>query len=302
MKARVCVVIAAYGGLELLRRCLASLQGQGDALVGVIVVDNRQDAATAEVARAVCPIPVQVITPAENLGTAGGLAAGLEVALADAATTHFWILDDDAQATPGALPGLVVALVSGGAEAASSLVTDADNIVRWFPGPLIQPAWDVIRSGVTPGEFRARCGVGPLRWEWATWASLLVSRRAVETVGLPDARLWYQGTDIEYTLRISAQFPCVLATDAVTPHLPPGQNVERRARKEYWALQNGAYVAVRLPHGHRTIRSLPGNHFRYWRNRGFRPTALLASAMAFWRGAVVGRPVALEDYLRRSDA
>jgi GT2 family glycosyltransferase len=241
---------------------------------------------------------VQVITPLSNLGTAGGIAAGMTAALADRAITHVWVLDDDAVADPGALDEMLYAARNSGAEAVSAMITDAAGQVRWFPGPLSQPAWDVIRSGVTPAEFRARCGVSPLRWSWATWASLLVSRRAIDAVGLPDAQLWYQGTDIEYTLRLSAKFTCVLAPGAVCPHLPPPEDPSRRRTKDLWALQNGAFVAVHRCHGRRLLRHLPGNHFRHWRNHGWTAGALGESLRAFWRGAVRGRPVAIEEYSR----
>jgi hypothetical protein len=224
------------------------------------------------------------------------VAAGLRVFLDDPTATHAWVLDDDAVATPGTLAALLDALTTTGAEASSSMVTDARGIVTWFPGPLPQPAWSVIRSGVTPEAFRGRCGGAPARWTWATWASLVVTRRAVEAVGLPEARLWYQGTDIEYTLRLSARFKCVLAPDSVCAHLPPPTDAGRRRTKDLWSLQNGAYVAARLPHGRRIIRHLPGNHYRYWKSQRHSWRALGESVGAFWRGAILGYPVGLEKY------
>lgn len=298
MSPRVLAIIATYCRPALLRRALESLRVQGPALVGVIVVNNGGDAEVPGIAKEETRLRVEVITPASNLGTAGGVAAGLQAMLADATATHAWVLDDDAIATPGALDALLAALATAGAEAASAMVTDAQNIVTWFPGPLRQPAWDVIRRGVTPEDFREKCGAAPLRWTWATWASLLISRRAVEAAGLPEARLWYQGTDIEYTLRLSARFTCVLAPESVCPHLPPPEDAARRRTKDLWSLQNGAYVALRLRHGRRIVRHLPGNHFRYWKSQHYQLRALGESVGAFWRGAVLGHPVGLEQYAR----
>lgn len=288
MPASVQVVIATYGRPALLTRALASLVGQGPSLAGVTLVDNAADPATAGVAAA-APLPVTVLTARENLGTAGGLALGLRHAFAQPAFTHAWILDDDAVATPGALPAMLAAAEAVGAGAVTAMVTDHAGVVRWFPGPLPQPAWDVIRSGVTPEDFRARCGPTPQRWNWATWASMLITRRAVEAVGYPDAALWFQGTDIEYSLRLSARFPCVLAPLAVCPHLPPAGDPAAQRRKDLWALQNNAYIATRLPHGRRILRHLPGNHFRYWRDGRWSASALRETLAAFWQGAVLGR-------------
>lgn len=295
---RVTVIIATFCRPELLRRALASLGDQGVALAGAVIVNNGGDPESAAVAAAVSPVPVRVVTPPANLGSAGGLAAGLAAAMENAGPTHFWIMDDDAVATPGALAAMLAALVAAKAEAASAMIPNAAGKVEWFPGPLAEPAWTLVKRGVTPGEFLAACGPAPLRWNWATWASLVVSRRAVEAVGLPDARLWYQGTDIEYTLRLSARFACVLAPAAVCPHLPPEQEDARRWLKELWSLQNGAYVAGRLPHGRRILRHQPGNLFRYWRRCGGTPRALFRGLAAIWRGGILGRPVGLDEYGR----
>jgi GT2 family glycosyltransferase len=270
---------------------VASLGGQGPALAGLVVVNNGRDAVSAEVARGFRG-PVEVIEPEANLGTGGGLGRAFSAVLNATEASHLWVLDDDAVAGDGALAAMLGAAEHARADAVSPLVPDVRGIVTWFPGPLAQPAWDVIRSGVTPAQFVARCGTAPLGWNWATWASLLVSRRAVESVGLPRTDFWYQATDIEYTLRLSHRYRCVLAPAAVCPHLPPPETAERRRLKERWSLQNNAYLSVRLPHGRRALRHLPGNHYRHWRRHG----AFAESVAAFWRGAVLGRPVGADAY------
>jgi len=163
---------------------------------------------------------------------------------------------------------------------------------------LAQPAWNVIRRAVTPEDYLRQCGPAPQRWTWSIWASLLITRRAIESVGLPDARLWYQGTDIEYTLRLSAHFNCVLAPVAVCRHLRLAGSHTQRRTKELWSLQNGAYVALRLAHGRRALRHLPGNHFRYWQGQHYTFRAFLEQLGAFWRGAIRGCPVGLELHVR----
>lgn len=288
--ARVFAVVATHRRPELLARLLRSLASQGPDLAGLVVVNNGGDEASARVARGF-PLGATVLTPDRNLGTGGGLKLGFEQVLGQTPATHLWILDDDACATPGALAALLAAQAAGGAEVVSPLVPDARGIITWFPGPLAQPAWNLVRSGVTPAEFRARCGDRPLRWNWATWASLLVSRAAVEAVGPPRTDFWYQATDIEYTLRLSARFRCVLAPAAVCPHLPPPETPEQRRLKDHWSLQNHAFMSLRLRHGWRALRHLPGNHYRFWRRHGGTGGALRDSLSAFWRGAVLGQPV-----------
>lgn len=294
-RPRVYAVVATYRRAELLQRLLLSLRAQGDDLRGLVLVDNGQEPASAALARQF-PGDVRVLTPAENLGTGGGLGLGFGEILHHTDATHLWVLDDDVIAQPGALAQMLAAQSRSAAAAVSPLVPDARNLVKWFPGPLSQPAWDVIRSGVTPEQFVAQCGTEPLRWNWATWASLLVTREAVEAVGLPRTDFWYQATDIEYTLRLSHKFPCVLAPVAVCLHLPPPESIERRRLKDVWGLQNNAFLSVRLRHGWRALRHLPGNHYRFWKKYRLRGGALRESLSAFWRGAVCGMPVGADAF------
>ena len=301
--ARVHLVVATFRRPELLRRLLASVSGQDGRLAGAVVVDNGNESGTAALVAAASPVPAVVLAPDRNLGTGGGLGLGFAHLLRETTATHLWIMDDDACAAPGALAAMLEAQAAAGAGAVSPLVPDERGIITWFPGPLAQPAWDVIRHGVTPQEFRDRCGAGVLRWNWATWASLLVTREAVEAVGLPRTDFWYQSTDIEYTLRLSARFPCVLAPAAVCPHLPPPETPEQRRRKDLWSLQNNAFMSFRLPHGRRILRHLPGNHWRFWRRHRPGGGALRESLSALWRGAVLGRPVgadAYHDFIRKN--
>ena len=291
------MVVAAYRRPDCLERLLRSLATERPFLGAAVVVNNSGDDGTASVAEAASPVPVRVLTPGSNLGTGGGLAAGLAEAFGDRSVTHAWIMDDDACATPGALAAMLAAAATTGAGAVSPLLPDAAGIIRWFPGPLSQPAWDVIRSHVTPQEFLQRCGGAPLRWNWATWAGLLVTRQAHAQAGAPRSDLWFQSTDIEYTLRLSALFSCVLAPAAVCLHLPPPCSAALARRKDLWALQNNAFITFRLPHGRRILRHLPGNHYRYWRRNGGSGGALAESVSALWRGAVLGRPVGAASYV-----
>lgn len=291
-RVQVGVVTATYRRPVELAALLASLATERPALAGVCVVDNAASPETATIAAA-APVPVRVVTPESNLGCGGGVAVGLRHALGDPAITHAWIFDDDAQATPGALAALLAGLDEANADAAVPLVSDAAGRLGWFPGPLPQPAWDTVRrEGLTPAAFRARCGLTPLPWTWAPWPSLLVTRRAIETVGLPRDDYWFQGEDLEWTLRLSAHVRCVLVPAAECCHLPPSapDHRERSCLKQASMLQNNLYTATRLRHGRRALRHAPGNLLRFLRAQRFSWGALTLAARAHWLGAVRGLP------------
>jgi len=284
-------VIAAYRRPQRLRALLASLATQTTALSGVLVVDNAGDPETAAVSAA-APLAVRHLQPGRNLGCGGGVAHGLATGLADTGATHFWQLDDDTTVAAGALTALLEALESAEADVAVPLIVNPEQRVCWFPGPLPVTDWrNLGREVVTVEAFHARFGIAPLTWEWSPWTSLLLTRRAVEAVGLPRDDFWFQGEDIEFTLRLSARFRCVLAPRAVCVHYAELSPVGRTAfLKQCAQLQNYAYTCTRLVHGRRARRYLPGNLWRFLRRGGFRPAAWGAAAAALWRGAARGRP------------
>ncbi len=282
-------VIPAYGRPDLLRQALDSLATERPALAGAIVVNNGRDAATARAARAAA-VPVTVVEPACNLGTAGGIAAGMQAVLELPAATHAWILDDDSVAEPGALAAMLAAMAETGAEAAAPLIADARGEVRWVPCRLPGAERRFLREGPDQARWIARLGAAPRPWPWTIWASVVISRRAIAATGFPRLELWSQFSDIEYTLRVTARFRAVLAPRALCRHLPPETGGAGFDAKLYAALQNGNYTGLRLPHARRALRHLPGQHFRYLRHYGFRPAAWWRAAGAFWEGAVLGRP------------
>jgi hypothetical protein len=55
-------------------------------------------------------------------------------------------------------------------------------------------------------------------------------------------------------------------------------------------LQNTAYGFLRLPHGRRAAKHLPGNFLRFLRANRFSPAALQDALRALYYGAVRGKP------------
>jgi GT2 family glycosyltransferase len=285
----VYAVIPAYGGAELLARVIASLETEMPLLRGVLVVNNARDPDIDRVA-ANAHVPTTVFTPRCNLGTAGGLAFGLSEFLTLPDATHAWILDDDALATPGALDAMLSALNASGADAASSLLADADGRVRGITTRIPGKSRGFLRRGLTRNEFLQACGDAPMRWNWALWASVLITRRAIEATGFPRLELWSQFSDVDYLLRLTERHTGVLAPRALCHHIPVTSSGASFDAKLHAALQNGSYVAFRLAHGRRARRHLPGLLYRYVRHYRWRPKAMGRAVSAFWMGAVKGCP------------
>jgi GT2 family glycosyltransferase len=299
-RAEVWAVVAAFRRPGPLRALLASLEAARPQLAGAVVVNNGGDAETDRVI-AEARVPTIALRPGRNLGCGGGVAHALQRGLRETKATHFWQLDDDAIAGAGALGRLLEGLSTCGADAAVPLVTSELGRVCWFPGPLPRVMSRTLEAEVVTAErFRANFGTAARAWRWSPWTSLLMSRRAVETVGFPRDDYWFQGEDIEYTLRLSAAFHCVLIPTAECVHYASTS----RSPGAYWKkcahLQNNAYTFLRLPHGRRACRHLPGNFVRLLREEGLRPSVFAAALTALWRGAVQGRPAGVADGFRRA--
>src|SRR3954470_16023163 len=97
----VTVVVVSWQGRHLIGPCLASLRRQ-TLPHRVVVVDNGSTDGTAEFLAAEHP-EATVLATGENLGFAGGVAAGLEAV----DTPYVALLNNDAQADPGWLAALV---------------------------------------------------------------------------------------------------------------------------------------------------------------------------------------------------
>lgn len=289
----VAVVIATFRRAPELERLLASLEWVRTPLA-VLVVDNAGDEETGAVLRAARVETVHLL-PGANLGCGGGLAFGERAALEryGGRLTHLWMLDDDTEVRAGALERLLAALECEGAALACPMIVNGRGEIGWFPGLLDPAAFRAIRDVRTPVDFLASRGAAPIPFSWATGVSLLATREALEQCGPHRGDFRIRGEDLEFSLRMTARLRGIFVPDAVVAHLPrPGgdspEALAAERRKHAVMLQNVAYIGLRLPHGRRIFRTLPGNLWRFVKTWG--AGSLPEALRAFWRGGVAGRP------------
>ena len=121
---------------------------------------------------------------------------------------YIWLMDDDSMPEPDALEKLLDAagtLGDFGFLSGKTLWTDGTvcrmNVQR-----------DLNMSNIRDfSQPVIPCGA-------ATFVSLLVPARVVVDVGLPIAEFFIWADDLEYTRRISRNYPCYVVTDSVTVH------------------------------------------------------------------------------------
>jgi GT2 family glycosyltransferase len=290
----VVAVVATFRRPAELSRLIESLAQIRNGLGAAVVVDNGSDPAVRTIVEsAACTAAMRCVDPGENLGCGGGLRLAEKTALDvfGSHATHIWILDDDAVVSPDALDALTGEMKRAGADAACPMVLDERGRVAWFPGLLDAQKFRVIRGAPMPEEFARTCGDAPIPFSWCTGISLLVSRRAIDEIGFHRDDFWVRGEDLEFSLRVTARFKGIYVPKANVRHLPPKSDGATALDEEYLKhcamLQNLCYTAIRLKHGRRIARTLPGNFRRFLKT--WRARSLPDAFRAFWLGAVLGR-------------
>lgn len=293
MISRAAALIATYRRPREITRLLEALAQTAHGLELVVVVDNAGCAET-RVAVELARCRAHYVAAGENLGCGGGLRRAGEEALRIAGDrlTHLWILDDDAVPGPHTLDGLLDAMERENADAACPLVIGPDGFVGWTPGFADRASHRAAEKRATPAEFRERLGSKSLEFTWTQGISLLVSRRAIDALGLHLADYWVRGEDLEFSLRITAQFRGVFVPTVEVKHLPPPDSGAASRDGEYLKhaamLQNVAHVGLRLRHGWRIAWTVPANVARFIATWGLR--AVPDALRAVWRGAALGEP------------
>ncbi len=193
---RVIAVVVAWNRRDLLCRNLDGLAAQRRPVDGVVVIDNASTDDSAAVARE-HPVVTEVVTMPENLGGAGGFAAGIARAVVSHDADLVWIMDDDTIPTPDALAALLEARLGYDGEVAL-LASRAD----WTDGrehPMNTPRE---RFGLSDPSRARAAAVDAQEVRSASFVSILLDAAAIRTEGLPVADFFLWNDDFEYTARI----------------------------------------------------------------------------------------------------
>lgn len=204
---RVVCVVVTRDRPETLAHWLTALADQARRPDHLVLVDNGPDGRTRELLAA-SPIPHTYLPSDTNLGGAGGFAYGILTARALGAD-WVWLADDDGR--PGSdrtLATLLRCAEDKALDAVSPLVLDlADPERLAFP----------LRRGLTWARTRADLeGLRFIPRVAQLFNGALFSARALDTVGVPDPRLFIRGDEVEVhrrMVRSGLRFgTCVLAS------------------------------------------------------------------------------------------
>jgi len=195
---RVAVVVLTYDRLSDTLACLDSLKHVDWRALSVIVVDNGSSDGTAEAVRARHPA-VEVLAQERNLGFAEGNNVGIRHAL-DAGADYVFLLNNDTTLAPDVVAECVAAARRNeDAGAVCPLICFAEPpTLIWYAGADFDPRR--ARSGryreSDHGQFTAVAET-----DRVAGAAVLLSRAALERVGLLDGELFFLYEDVDWSLR-----------------------------------------------------------------------------------------------------
>jgi len=243
----VAVVVLTWNGREDTLACLASLGRVPDRPELIVVVDNASTDGTAAAVAARFP-QVELVRSPENRGFAGGNNLGIERAL-ELGADHVLVLNNDAEAEPGAIRALVEAAAvrpDAGSVGSKILFADPPDLV-WFAGADYDP-----RRGYN-GRQRGYREPDGERWggvretDRACGAAMLVPRAVFERVGAFDESLFLYAEDVEWSLRAArAGFRhYVVGESVVRHHVSAAAGGESSPLTLYYGLRNSLVVAER---------------------------------------------------------
>jgi GT2 family glycosyltransferase len=289
-QTRVSVVVVSYQVRDLLRRCLVSVQAQGEVVAEIWVVDNASSDGSADLVAREFPA-VRLIRNAVNVG----FARANNQALAQASGAVLLLLNPDTELPAGGLAALVEIFARHPRAGAAGLALhnldgSPQRSCHAFPG-VFNMALEAIglhrvalRFGVgTPYEAPVpRGGEGPV--DWVAGACFAFTRHAHERVGGLDGEIFMYGEEMDWSWRARRLgLETVFSTAASALHHGEASGEGRRgelyvlnasARVRFLRLHRGAWRAALA----RELIAL-GSLLRllYW---------LPCAALESWRGGV----------------
>lgn len=243
---KVVAITVTYNRSQTLKNCLHALLNQDRKPDHIIVVDNCSIPEEREVIRALTKDNkiITVLWLRENFGGAGGFEAGMREAMECYNPDWYWIMDDDAYPRKNCLRLLLETnntLDNVGCLAPAIYGIDLKEYQMYHHkrlSPLLLEDISVADSyeALAPVTLLdANAFVGPL-----------VSKGAVEAVGIADGSLFIYGDDTEYTYRISQVKNIFLVKEAVIEHQdPPVVNNYMQPKgwwKEYYRIRNRFFL------------------------------------------------------------
>ena len=206
IEQNVFAVVVTYNRKSLLVKCLESLLRQTRPLTSIVVVDNASTDGTGELLLTTGWLDngkIELLSQPENLGGSGGFVSGIKHAL-DKGADWAWIMDDDALPEAKALEHLLQH-VSHPTNLYGSVAIDDQSKLSW----ILTPTSSV--TGARKNIHYIEEIPETLSVAFLPFLGLLIGKKLVEQIGLPDEKFFLAADDVDYCLRARANGASIVA-------------------------------------------------------------------------------------------
>lgn len=201
IKLKVCVVIVTYNRLELLKRTLQALFSQSYPIEQIIIIDNASTDGTDEYLTLLKYLNVNNIfykKLAENLGGAGGFQVGVELAH-KTCCDWVWLMDDDGYPSDQCLSQLL--FYCNDFDFYGPLVLD-DQTQEILSFPINYKKYNIhFQTNTQLKKFTQEENENILENVLIPFNGVLLKRNLIDKIGVPQAKFFIWGDDMEYTYR-----------------------------------------------------------------------------------------------------
>lgn len=262
-------VVVSYNRAELLKACLDGLAAQTIPLEKVVVIDNGSTDDSVEVVQS-HPVGADLHILKENLGGAGGFAAGMARALDSYDPDWVWLMDDDTIPTPTAHEKLLEAARAYPNQTGRPLRVLSSRAV-WTDGRLHPMNTPRVRPGSLSIERSDAIAVDSHPIRTASFVAAFLCADACRELGLPLADYFIWGDDTHYTGTLLREGLGIQVHTSVVEH--------RTAQFASWKNDPGPrfYYDVR----NKLWVYLKSDAFQWWERIGY-----LAAAAKGWLGTL----------------
>ena len=213
MQNKIAAVVVTFNRKTLLNKCVHHILNQTVQDVDVLVIDNASTDGTEEMIREEFGNNdrVKYLNTGSNLGGAGGFSYGMKAAV-EQGYESLWIMDDDTIPEEKALEAFLETeeLLDGNYGFLSSYAKWIDGTPCEMNVPRLALSW---RENIAQ-QFDNQL----IRLETASFVSMYVKADVVKKVGLPIKEFFIWGDDLEYSKRISKEYPCYFVYKSQVVH------------------------------------------------------------------------------------
>ena len=194
---RICAVVVTYNRKDLLQECLTSLLNQTRHLDEIIVVDNASTDGTEDIMRRSFS-DITYVKLAENIGGAGGFHEGMKLAY-EKGHDWIWVMDDDSVPMADALEKLTSCSMihQDRVYALASTVLNRDGSIYLGTRRLFDSE-TLLENVISADKYEQDY----FQMDTGSFVGLLINRKVIDKVGLPNKDFFIYYDDTEYSLRI----------------------------------------------------------------------------------------------------